>query len=344
MLKPLWKKDAVKARVAFREALVGWFAENGRDYPWRRTRVAYEILISEVMLQQTQIATVLGRGFYTRFLEVFPNVEALAVAEDDRLLKAWEGLGYYRRVRMLRETARAVIAEHGGEFPQELEKLMKLPGVGRYTAGALRGFAFDLPSAVVDGNVSRVLSRVMDFAGEVDSPAGIKQMWEWAELLADPDRPRIYNSALMELGQRICRPGVPDCLSCPVSEFCKTREPESLPVKKQKATVTAVDEHALWLRDGQERVLLHREGGKRREGLWKLPTREADEISSLPVLDVSNYTITRYRVTLRAHDGAKLVRNFTPGPDEVWVEAGDVMALAMPSPFRRVIGRLLEES
>ncbi|GAA5124260.1 A/G-specific adenine glycosylase [Luteolibacter yonseiensis] len=344
MLKPPWKKDALKVRVAFREALEGWFSENGRDYPWRRTREPYEILISEVMLQQTQIATVLGRGFYTRFLEVFPDVHSLAVAEDERLLKAWEGLGYYRRVRMLRETARAVITEHGGEFPQELEKLMKLPGVGRYTAGALRGFAFDLPSAVVDGNVSRVLSRVMDFSDEVDSPAGMKQMWEWAEILADPEHPRIYNSALMELGQRICRPGVPDCLSCPVAEFCKTREPETLPVKKQKTTVTAVDEHALWLRDRKGRVLLHREGGKRREGLWKLPTREAGEISSLPVLDVSTYTITRYRVTLRAHDGAKLAKDFPPGPDEVWVEAENVMSLAMPSPFRRVIGRLLEES
>lgn len=344
MLKPPWKKDAVKGRVAFREALVGWFSENGRDYPWRRTRVAYEVLISEVMLQQTQIATVLGRGFYTRFLEVFPNVQALAVAEDDQLLKAWEGLGYYRRVRMLRETARAVIAEHGGELPKEVEKLMKLPGVGRYTAGALRGFAFDLPAAVVDGNVARVLSRLMDFSAEVDSPVGMKQMWEWAEILADPERPRFYNSALMELGQRICRPGVPDCLSCPVAEFCKTREPETLPVKKQKTLVTAVDEHALWLRDGQGRVLLHREGGKRREGLWKLPTGEAQELSMLPVMDVSTYTITRYRVTLQVHDGTKLAKKLTPGPDEVWVEPGNVMPLAMPSPFRRVIGRLLEES
>jgi A/G-specific adenine glycosylase len=344
MLKPPWKKDALKERVGFREALVGWFSENGRDYPWRRTRVAYEILISEVMLQQTQIATVLGGGFYTRFLEVFPDVRTLAVAEDERLLKAWEGLGYYRRVRMLRETARAVIAEHGGEFPQELVDLMKLPGVGRYTAGALRGFAFDLPSAVVDGNVARVLSRVMDFSEAVDAPAGMKRMWEWAEILADPERPRIYNSALMELGQRICRPGVPDCLSCPVAEFCKTREPETLPVKKQKTAVTTVDEHALWLRDGKGRLLLHREGGKRREGLWKLPTREANDISDLPVLDVSTYTITRYRVTLRVHDGTEGAENLTPGPDEVWLEAGQVMALAMPSPFRRVIGRLLEES
>ena len=344
MLKPKMKSDAMKGRVAFREALAVWFSENGRDYPWRRTCEPYAILISEVMLQQTQIATVLGRGFYTRFLETFPDVESLAAAEDERLLKAWEGLGYYRRVRMLRETARAVIAEHGGGFPTDLDELMKLPGVGRYTAGALRAFACDLPAAVVDGNVARVLSRVMDFSAPVDDTAGQKQIWEWAEALADAQRPRIYNSALMELGQKICRPGVPDCLGCPVAGFCKTREPGSLPVKRQKTTITAVDEHALWLRDKNGRLLLHREGGKRREGLWKLPTREAVAISPLPVLDEHRYTITRYRVTLRVHDGAALGKNFRPAEDEVWQEAADVLALAMPSPFRRVIERLLAEN
>ena len=341
MLKPKQKVDAVIGRMGFREALANWFSRTGKDYPWRRTREPYAILISEVMLQQTQIATVLGRGFYTRFLETFPGVESLAVAEDERLLKAWEGLGYYRRVRMLRETARAVLAEHGGKFPQEVAALMKLPGIGRYTAGALRAFAFDLPAAVVDGNVARVLARVMDFSEPVDGTAGQKQMWEWADALADPKRSRIYNSALMELGQTICRPGVPDCLSCPVAGFCRTREPERLPVKRPKTAVTAVDEHALWLRDEKGRLLLHREGGKRREGLWKLPTREAVEISALPVLTEHCYTITRYRVTLRVHDGGTLVDHFQPGTDEIWQEAEQVLALAMPSPFRRVIERLL---
>jgi A/G-specific adenine glycosylase len=263
MLKPRLRKDAMKDRAGFREALVAWFSENGKDYPWRRTREPYAILISEVMLQQTQIATVLGRGFYARFLEVFPEVESLAAADDARLLKAWEGLGYYRRVRMLRETAKAVIAEHGGDFPQELEALLKLPGVGRYTAGALRAFAFGLPAVVVDGNVARVIARLMDFHEAVDDSAGQKQIWEWAGVLADTERPRAYHAALMELGQTFCRPGVPDCLSCPVAGFCRTRTPEELPVKRQKTVITAVDEHALWLRDRKGRLLLHRESAKR---------------------------------------------------------------------------------
>ena len=345
MLKPKMKSDAMKGRVAFREALAGWFAENGRDYPWRRTREPYAILISEVMLQQTQIATVLGRGFYTRFLETFPDVESLAAAEDERLLKAWEGLGYYRRVRMLRETARAVIAEHGGEFPTELEALMKLPGVGRYTAGALRAFAFDLPAAVVDGNVARVLSRVMDFSAPVDDTAGQKQMWEWAEALADPRAAADLQLGADGAGAENLPAGRAGLSGLPGRGILQDAGARSrCPVKRQKTTITAVDEHALWLRDKNGRLLLHREGGKRREGLWKLPTREAAEISPLPVLDEHRYTITRYRVTLRVHDGAALGKNFRPAADEIWQEAEDVLALAMPSPFRRVIERLLAET
>ena len=340
-MKPRYKKSALAASGGFQGALAEWFVKQGKDYPWRRTRDPYAILISEVMLQQTQIATVLGRKFYQRFLETFPNLESLAGAGDEPLLKAWEGLGYYRRVRMLRATAQALIEDHGGKFPSELVDLMRLPGVGRYTAGALRAFAFDLPSAVVDGNVARVLSRIMDFSAFVDDGAGQKQMWEWAEALADPLRPRVYNSALMELGQTICRPGVPDCLSCPVAEFCKTREPECLPHKRQKVAITKVDEHALWLLDGGGRLLLHREAGKRREGLWKLPTRAAAEVSVLPVLAEICYTITRYRVTLRVHDGSQL-GGFYPADGEQWQILEDVLGLAMPSPFRRVIEQMLD--
>jgi len=342
IMKPRFKKSALKDGAGFRDALAAWFARDGKDYPWRRTRDPYAVLISEVMLQQTQIATVLGRSFYQRFLETFPDLENLAGAGDGQLLKAWEGLGYYRRVRMLRATAQALIADHGGRFPSELADLMRLPGVGRYTAGALRAFAFDLPAAVVDGNVARVLARLMDFSAPVDDGAGQKQMWEWAEALADPLRPRIYNSALMELGQTLCRPGVPTCLSCPVAGFCKSREPEILPNKRQKIAITAIDEHALWLRDSGGRLLLHREGGKRREGLWKLPTREAAELAKLPVLAEECYTITRYRVTLRVHDGRKL-KSFHPAADEVWQDQDEAIGLAMPSPFRRVIERLLGE-
>lgn len=340
-MKPRFKSSALAEKEEFRDCLARWFSTHGRDYPWRRTRGPYEILVSEVMLQQTRIATVLAKGCFTRFLAVFPDVHALAAADDAALLKAWEGLGYYRRVGMLRETARAVIARHGGAFPCELPDLLKLPGIGRYTAGALRAFAFGLPAVLVDGNVSRVLSRLMDFRGPVDETAGLKRIWSWAETLADPRRPRIHHAALMELGQSVCRPGVPDCAACPVAGFCRTREPAELPVKRRKMAVTAVDEHALWLRDDCGRLLLHHESGKRRTGLWKLPVLEAAQIGHLPMLAQHRYSITRYRVALSVHDGNSPGFSYHAAVGDSWVEPRMVPALAMAAPFRRVVERLL---
>lgn len=343
MLKPRFETDALDGRKKFREALVRWFSKSAKDYPWRRTREPYEILVSEVMLQQTQIATVLGKGYYTRFLQTFPDVEALAAADDAALLKAWEGLGYYRRVRMLRETARAVIADHGGVFPQDADALMKLPGVGRYTAGALRAFAFGLPAVLVDGNVARVISRLMDFSSAVDGTEGLKRIWEWVEELADPAHPREYHAALMELGQTLCRPGVPECSSCPVARFCRTKDPSILPVKGRKTAITEVNEHALWLRDSKGRLLLHREAGKRRTGLWKLPTRESGEVSHLPLLARHSYGITRYKVLLYVHDGSELGASFRPAEGDSWQSEEDVRSLAMAAPFRKVIERLMKD-
>jgi A/G-specific adenine glycosylase len=178
----------------------------------------------------------------------------------------------------------------------------------------------------------------------VDDTAGVKQVWEWAEVLADPLRPRIYNSALMELGQTVCRPGLPDCLSCPVAEFCKTREPEILPVKRQKVAVTQVVEHALWLRDRARRVLLHLEAGKRRAGLWRLPVREAEELEQFPVQISHRYTITRYRVTLDVHDGGVAKSGLKLLAGEEWHDAEGIARLPMPSPFRVVIERMMAEN
>lgn len=343
VLKPRCEFDALSAKKSFHEHLARWFKRHAKDYPWRRTHDPYEVLISEVMLQQTQIATVLGKGYYTRFLDAFSDVESLAAADDATLLKAWEGLGYYRRARMLRDTARAVIDRHDGKFPDDLEALLALPGIGRYTAGALRAFAFGLPAVLVDGNVSRVLARLMDFSEPVDSTAGQKQIWDWARNLANDKQPRIHHAALMELGQKICRPGAPDCLACPVASFCRTREPATLPVKTRKVTITEVDEHALWLRDSAGRLLMQHESGKRRTGLWKLPVRDAKEISHLPVISEHVYGITRYRVRLRVHQGGLANSRFQPAAGEEWVDLAGLTDLAMAAPFRRALEGLLAD-
>lgn len=344
MLKPRCEASAVDAPAGFRTALVGWFRKHGRDYPWRRTHDPYAVLVSEVMLQQTQIATVLGKGYYTRFLEAFPDVQSLAAADDTTLLKAWEGLGYYRRARMLRETARVVVSEHGGVFPEDVDALQRLPGIGRYTAGALRAFAFGKDAVLVDGNVARVLARLMDFDEVIDDGPGQRRVWEWATALADPRRPREYHAALMELGQTCCRPGQPDCLACPVARFCRSADPSRLPVKQQRAAPTAVDEHALWLRDAEGRLLLHQESGGRRTGLWKLPLRDPSAIGQLPVIATHRYAITRYKVTLRVHDGSRAAaRVAAPAAGDSWHFPDTLADLPMAAPFRKVVEALIED-
>jgi A/G-specific adenine glycosylase len=344
VLKPAFKFDATEHREAFRDALAEWFLRNGKDYPWRRTTDPYAVLVSEVMLQQTQIATVLGKGYFSRFLETFPDVGALAASDDGLLLKTWEGLGYYRRARMLRDTAKAVLERHDGIFPREIDELMTLPGIGRYTANAVRSFAFHLPSAVVDGNVSRVLSRIMDFRDAIDETEGIRMIWDWAEALADPKRPHVFNSALMELGQTICRPGIPDCLSCPVSAFCRTRDPEALPLKRKKTVTTELVEHAVWLLDSTGRVLVHHESGSRRRGMWRLPLRSEEETRALPLKYRGRYTITRYRVTLEVRDGGVFKSGGTIAEGDEWKTFSELAALPMPSPYRRAIEEMTAES
>lgn len=340
MLKPVARHTPLEAPEQFRAALCEWFAKNGKDYPWRRTRDPYAVLVSEVMLQQTQIATVLGRGFYVRFLERFPDVVSLASSEDDALLKAWEGLGYYRRARMLRESARAVLSLHGGSFPADYDALLALPGVGRYTAGALLSFAFDKAAPIVDGNVARVLSRLFDRADPIDSGPMLKWLWETAASLLDREHPRAFNSALMELGQTYCRPGVPDCLSCPVSSFCGTREPHALPVKAKRQAIEEIDEHAAHILH-QGKILLSRQGRGRREGMWRLPIREAAALAHLPLLHRRKYGITRYRVTLHVHACPASHPSASAGAGEEWIDLDSIAALVIPPADRAALEAVL---
>jgi A/G-specific adenine glycosylase len=340
VLKPVASGNLDADGIAFREALVDWFRKDGRDYPWRRTRDPYAILVSEVMLQQTRLAVVLGKGYYARFLSAFPTIQALAEAEEKSLLRVWEGLGYYRRARMLQATAIAIMERHEGRFPSEEKDLLALPGIGRYTAGALRSFAFDLPSPLVDGNVMRVFSRLYDDATPIDSTEGIKRHWQRAEELLDRDHPRLFNSALMELGQRICKVGVPDCLACPVASFCRSRTPELLPVKAKATTITALEEHAVFVRDADGRILLHQEQGKRRGGLWRLPIREKAELAGTKLLHQMSYTITRYRVRLFVYESEEV----TLQEGEFWVALEELEAHPMAAPYRKALGVVMGES
>ena len=323
----------------FARALAHWFEAGGRDYPWRRTHDPYAVLVSEFMLQQTQIATVLDRGYYERWMKKFPDFATLAKATEHEVLKMWEGLGYYRRARFLHKLAQTVIAEHGGVLPRDIALIRKLPGIGDYTAGAVASFAFDDRQPIVDGNVARVLSRLFNDGTPIDSTAGKKLLWQRAELLVNAaTSARIHNSALMELGQTICKPTQPSCLICPVRQFCAATDPASLPVKSKRALITEVTERVFLLKT-KDGVLLQQETGSRRTGLWKLPALE-DSPKLPPLLHQSAYSITRYRVTLHVHATPSNHSELTSLHHSI-IPLPQLAELPMPSPYRKALEAVL---
>ena len=255
-----------------RAALLAWYRRERRDLPWRRTRDPWAIWVSETMLQQTRVETVIP--YYERFLARFPTVEALADAEPDELMQHWAGLGYYSRARNLQAAAKQVARVHGGRVPSELDALLALPGVGRYTAGALASIAFERPAPIVDGNVARVLARLLDLDLDVRSPAAQRLLWREAEALAAGEAPGDLNQALMELGALVCAPRAPRCLPCPLRGECRglaAGRAESLPVKGAKAAPRAVEAVAALLARGSRVLAVRRPPSGLLGGLWELP-------------------------------------------------------------------------
>jgi A/G-specific adenine glycosylase len=199
--------------------LLAWYARCSRDLPWRKTRSAYAIWVSEVMLQQTRVETVVP--YYERFLDAFPSVQALADARESDVLRAWSGLGYYRRARMLHEAARQIERERSGRFPESAAELLTLRGIGRYTAGAIASIAYGEAVPLVDGNVARVLARLFFIDADVKRGPGLARVWDLAGELVAPGDPSSWNQALMELGATVCVPRAPLCPSCPVRAECE---------------------------------------------------------------------------------------------------------------------------
>ncbi|MBQ7024700.1 MAG: A/G-specific adenine glycosylase [Akkermansia sp.] len=323
---------------AFSQALVDWFTEHGRDYPWRRTTNPWEILVSEVMLQQTTIATVLGR--YEAWLRRFPTPEALAAADEQTALHSWEGLGYYRRVRSLQAAAIAISERHGGRFPEDESAIRALPGIGDYTVGAVLSFAYNRPAPLVDANVSRVFARVFNDTTPIDSNAGRKRHWQLAARLVHRNNPRAYNSALMELGQTICTTGSPTCLLCPVREYCTATQPEKLPIKLPRKQSTLLEHWDIWHLTTEGLLLEKQPDGKRHEGMYRLPRREQEEVAQLPHLCDQKYSVTRYKVTRHLYRAD----HATPRAGECHVPLNALPAIPMASPDRKLLQRYLHQS
>jgi len=245
------------ALEAFQSSLLAWFSQFQRDLPWRHTRDPYRIWLSEIMLQQTRVAAVIP--YYERFLARFPNVQSLADAPEEEVLRLWSGLGYYSRARNLQKAAQKIVAEHGGEFPPDVGAALALPGIGAYTAAAILSIAYQEKLAVLDGNVARVLARLGAMRGDLRANGMWPKLQKAASQLLDEESPGDWNQAMMELGATLCTPRSPQCLLCPVSEFCEARKrglTAEIPAKRMKRATVEITLAALVLVDARGKTLL----------------------------------------------------------------------------------------
>lgn len=307
---------AGRALPQFQKRLLTWFRAHQRDLPWRSSRDPYRIWVAEIMLQQTRIAAVMP--YYERFLDHFSTVESLADAPQQEVLKLWSGLGYYSRARNLHAAAKEIVAEHNGKFPRTLEAALELPGIGVYTAAAVLSIAYDVPLAVLDGNVARVLARIHAMRGDLRVPRTWRALTETAEQLLARKAASDWNQALMELGEVICTPKSPRCLVCPVVQSCRAFAEGisgEIPAPRKKRAPVAMTIAAVILLDSKDRTLLVRDPGAHDEVLfsrmWQFPaiqvSREAKpelekyfgEIFGLKKLTLEELPSARHGVTFR---------------------------------------------
>lgn len=332
---------------SFRRRLLAWYRRHARDLEWRKSRDPYRIWVSEIMLQQTQVATV--AEYFPRFLQAFPTVQALAAAPEEQVLRLWEGLGYYRRARQLHRAAGVIVDEHDGRFPRELEAVLQLPGIGRYTAGAITSIAFDARSPILEANTIRLLSRLLAYRGDVQQTAAQKKLWAFAEQLLPRRETGAFNQALMELGSLICSPRSPDCRQCPVMSLCPTfREglQDAIPAARRKPNFESVREAAVVVRRRKQVLLMRRGEGGRWAGLWDFPRfaladagsegndeELAEKLKALTgvvarprqLLTTLKHGVTRFRITLDCHlaDYVSASRRAPAEAELRWVQPSD---------------------
>ena len=358
-----------------RHGLAEWYEGGHRALPWRADRDAYRILVSETMLVQTTVAAVVP--YFERFLSRFPTAEALAEADETDVLKAWEGLGYYRRARQLHAAAKAIVAEHGGHVPDDPDALLALPGVGRYIAGAVLSFAFDRPAPIVEANTQRVLARLIAWRDELGKSATQARLWTAAERLVPDEQPGRFNQAIMELGATVCTPGRPSCLLCPIASHCRARAEgiqDTIPAKLRRPETLDVEESCVVVRNPTGEVLIVRRApGRLWEGFWEFPTLHisgadpaarsfdddtidlAEGIRRLtairpeigPVLTTLRFGVTRHRVVMTVYEAQARSTKPKPGPgmdQAAWERPEGLSAYTFGSAQRKIIARLTGES
>jgi A/G-specific adenine glycosylase len=351
-----------------RSALVTWYEAGHRPLPWRQHQDPYRVLVSEMMLVQTTVSA--ATQFFARFVERFPTLEALASAEEVEVVRAWEGLGYYRRARQVHAAARSIVTQHGGIIPDDPQILTRLPGIGRYIAGAVASIAYDRPAAIVEANTQRVLARLIAWKPPLQSTSTVKRLWQAAERLVPPQGAGTFNQALMELGAMVCTARRPTCLLCPLARDCRARSlsiqelvPSRLP---RPAPLQATEACAVVIRDARL-LLVQRADGGLWEGFWELPTinlsgadparrgrpqrhassfaKRLHEITGItvsvgPALKKIKYTVTKHKVTLTAHTASNHGGSPNPGAGYQkadWIAPERLATLPCSSPMRRLL-------
>ncbi|MFG6468531.1 A/G-specific adenine glycosylase [Roseateles sp. BYS87W] len=326
----------------FGRTVVAWQRQHGRHtLPWQNTRDPYRVWLSEIMLQQTQVSTVLG--YYERFLARWPAVTDLAAATLDEVLAQWAGLGYYSRARNLHACARAVAELHGGQFPSTAAGLQTLPGIGRSTAAAIAAFCFGERVAILDGNVKRVLGRVLAFDGDLASSAAEKRLWDRATELLPAEAVDRYTQGLMDLGATVCTPRSPNCLLCPVQSLCAAQQggdPTRFPIKTRKLKRSRRENWWLWL-EREGRVLLQQRPAQGVwAGLWSLPmfddeatARAAAAGAALEPMPRIEHALTHFDWVLHTLRGAAVPTVL----EGTWVAWGELPQYALPAPLKKLL-------
>ncbi len=343
-----------------RRKLLTWFDAHRRDLPWRTTRDPYPIWVSEVMLQQTTVAAVVP--FFERFLAAFPTLPDLAAADEQTVLRQWAGLGYYRRARHLHASAKRIVAEHGGRFPDDPDLVADLPGVGRYILGAVLSQAFDRKLPIVEANSLRVLSRWFAYPGDPRVGEGKKWVWSAAEMVLPEKRVGDFNQAMMELGSQVCTPTRPRCEECPVSAEClafRNGLQLQIPPPPAAKEITPIQEVAVIVRDGAKILLCQRpELAKRWAGMWEVPhaerlPEESDAVAALRIcreltgFEVApgneiltiRHAVTRFAITMVCVEAALVGGIFHAGVyrHSEWVTVADLDRFPVSSPQRRMM-------
>ncbi|HEU0276633.1 MAG TPA: A/G-specific adenine glycosylase [Rhodanobacteraceae bacterium] len=339
----------------FAHRLLGWHRRHGRrDLPWQHPRTPYRVWISEVMLQQTQVATVIP--YFERFVATFPDVAALATADEDQVMALWSGLGYYRRARFLQAAARECVARHGGELPRQFEAVAALPGIGRSTAGAILALGCCQRHAILDGNAKRVLARVHGVRGWPGERSIENALWTHAEAHTPATQVADYTQAIMDLGATVCTRTRPRCDECPLADACLARRDAlTLTIPAPRPARVLPEKRTVWLvlRDRRGRVLLQRRPPQGVwPGLWSLPEAadvaaaqrraaclaELDDASGIALADVRHgFTHFRLLATPMLWRSAQRSRTIADDPDSRWCSPSEIAALGVPAPVRKLL-------